>query len=88
MSYSRLDLRQGRVGRDVDVEHMQARECAVDGLGIFRLQGMKQDLQTIDGRLIDLRSLVLQQLRDQLLGFFEVTAQKLALRAFEPHVEH
>ena len=48
---------------------------------------MQMDLQTVDGRLIERRSSALQQLHNQLLGFFEVTAQKLALRAFEPQAE-
>src|ERR1700691_5199863 len=48
---------------------------------------MEPDLQLVDGRLVDFRRSALQQLHNQLLGFFEVTAQKLALRAFEPQAE-
>ena len=41
----------------------------------------------VDGRLVDFRRPALQQLPNQLLGLLEVTAQKLALRAFEPQAE-
>ena len=53
----------------------------------FRLHDMKPHLQVVDGRLVGFRRPAPQQLHDQLLGRFEVTAQKLALRAFEPHAE-
>ena len=48
---------------------------------------MQLDLEMVDGRLIDFQRPALQQLRNQVLGAFEVTAQKLALRSFEPQVE-
>ena len=83
-----LDLLPGRVCRQVDAEQAQARERAGHGLLVFRLHDMEQDLQVVDGRLVDFRRRALQQLRNQLLGFVEVTAQKLALRAFEPQAEH
>jgi len=49
---------------------------------------MEQDLQVVNGRVVDFRRPALQQLPNQLLGFFEVARQKLALRAFEPQAEH
>jgi hypothetical protein len=49
---------------------------------------MELDLQVVDGRLIDLRCAALQQFPNQLPRRFEVAAQKLALRAFEPKAEH
>ncbi len=49
---------------------------------------MEQHVQVVDGRLVNFRCLALDQLRNQLLGYFEVSAEKLALRAFEPQREH
>src|ERR1700688_3842994 len=43
---------------------------------------------TFKCRPIDFRSRALQQLPNQLLRGFEVTANKLTLRAFEPQAEH
>src|SRR3984957_19325039 len=37
----RLDLRRGRVRRHLDAEQTQARECAIDCFGIFRLACME-----------------------------------------------
>jgi len=74
--------------RDVNAEQAQARESAGHGLFVLRLDGVEQDLQVVDGGLVDFRRPALQQLRGQLLGCVEVTGQKLALRAFEPQTEH
>jgi hypothetical protein len=49
---------------------------------------VEQDLQVVDGGLVDFRRSVLQQLHNQLLSRVEVTGQKLALRTFEPQAEH
>ncbi len=49
---------------------------------------MEQRLQVVGGRPVDFRRPALQQLPNQLLGFVEATAQKLALRTFEPKAEH
>src|ERR1700694_695606 len=73
--------------RDVNAEQAQARERGGHGLRSFRLNGVEQDLEVIDGRLVDFRRRALQQLSHQLLGGFEVSAQELALRAFEPYTE-
>ena len=81
-------MRLGRERRDVNAEQAQARERGGHGLRVFRLHGMEQDLQVVDGRLVDFRCLALDQLRNQLLGYFEVSAEKLALRAFEAQREH
>ena len=73
--------------REVNAKQAQARERGGHSLLVFRLQEVQLDLQVIDGRLVDFRGAALQQLHNQLLGCFKVTAQKLALRAFEPHAE-
>jgi hypothetical protein len=83
-----LDPLQGRVCRQVNAEQAEARERGGQSLLEFRLHDMEPDLQVVDGRLVDFRRSALQQLHNQLLGFFEVTAQKLALRSFEPQAEH
>jgi hypothetical protein len=83
-----LYLLPSRVCRDIDVEQPQAGQCAVHCLGIFGLHDMEQDLQVVDSRLVDFRHSALQQLHNQLLCISEVTAQKLALRAFQTQAEH
>ncbi len=82
-----LDLLPRRVCRQVNAEQAQARKRAGHRLLVFRLHDMKLELHAVDGRLVDFRGAALQQPHDQLLGFSEVTAQKLALRAFEPQAE-
>src|SRR6478672_9680469 len=69
-----LDLLQGRVCRQVNAKQAQAIKRAIDGLRIFALQYMQLDLQAGGVRELNVRSAALQQLYDQLLGFFEVTA--------------
>src|SRR5713101_7231234 len=44
---------------------------------------MQLDLEMVDGRLVDFGRSALQQLPNQVLGAFEVTELKLALRTFE-----
>ena len=55
-----LGLLPGRVRREVNAEQAQAREHAVDGLRVLRLQDMESDLQVVDGRLVDFRCRALQ----------------------------
>lgn len=49
---------------DINAEQAQARETAVDGLDIFSVHGVEQDLQVEDGGMIDLRRRALLQLHD------------------------
>jgi hypothetical protein len=82
-----LDLIPGRVCGQVNAEQAKTRERAVDGLRGFALHNMQIDLQAGGVRELHGRSSALEQLHNQLVGFFEITAQDLALRAFEPQAE-
>jgi hypothetical protein len=59
-----LDLIPGRMFRDVNAEQAQARQRASHGLRVLRLDGVEQDLQMVDGGLVDFRRPALQQLHN------------------------
>jgi len=48
---------------------------------------MQLDRQMVGSRPVNFRCALMQQLQNQLLGFFEVAGQKFALRAFKPQAE-
>ncbi len=71
----------------VDAEQAQARERTGHRLRVFSPHDMQLDRQVVGSRLVNFRCASMQQLHNQLLAFFKVTAQKFALRAFEPQAE-